>query len=153
MAASVRTGGLLEGRGGQEGVGRQRCLRDTHEQVGVAVASAVLASPAAMRASMASLASSNSRRPRWSRRAGSCRRVLDADLAHHLAHDDLDVLIVDVNALLTVGLLNFLNEVVVDGGRAADAQDVVRVDSAPSVSWCPSMTSPSFSGYRRRTGW
>ena len=50
---------------------------------------------------------------------------LDADLPHHLAHDDLDVLVVDVNALLTVGLLDFLDEVVVDGVDAADAQDVV----------------------------
>ena len=41
--------------------------------------------------------------------------VLDAHLAHHLADDDLDVLIVDVNALLTVNLLNFLNEVVLNG--------------------------------------
>ena len=36
------------------------------------------------------------------------------------------MLIVDVNALLTVNLQNFLNEVVMNGGRAADTQDIVR---------------------------
>ncbi len=52
------------------------------------------------------------------------------DLAHHLAHDDLDVLIVDIHALLTVHLQDFLDEVVVDGGGAADAQHIVGVQRA-----------------------
>ena len=44
-------------------------------------------------------------------------RVLHPDLAHHLADDDLDVLVVDVNALLTVDLLDLLDQVVVTRRR------------------------------------
>ncbi len=63
--------------------------------------------------------------------------VLDADLAHHLADDDLNVLVVDVDALLTVDLLDLLDEVVAHALAAelvvvdtADAEDVVRVERA-----------------------
>ena len=40
------------------------------------------------------------------------------------------MLIVDVHALLTVHLQDFLNQVVVNGAGAADAQHVVRVERA-----------------------
>ena len=71
--------------------------------------------------------------------------LLDAHLAHHLADDDLDMLIVDVNALLTVHLQNFLNEVVMNGVRAADTQDIVRGSARRRCSCVPlAMTSPSF---------
>ncbi len=71
-------------------------------------------------------------------------RVLHPHLAHHLAADDLDVLVVDVNALLAVGLLNLLDEVVVNGVDAAHPQDVLGV-GAPSVRAKPfSTVSPSF---------
>ena len=56
--------------------------------------------------------------------------VLHPDLAHHLAHDDLDVLIVDVHALLAVHLQDLLDQVVVHGGGAADPQHVVGVQGA-----------------------
>ena len=71
--------------------------------------------------------------------------ILHADLAHHLADDDLDVLIVDVNALLTVDLLDFLNEVVVHGGRRRGYAARRAGYSAPSVQLAgPSSTmSPS----------
>ena len=38
--------------------------------------------------------------------------VLDADLAHHLTDDNLNVLIVDIHALQTVNLLHFADQVV-----------------------------------------
>ncbi len=51
--------------------------------------------------------------------------VLHPDLPHHLADDDLDVLVVGVNALLTVHLLHLADQIVVTGGQAADAQHLV----------------------------
>ena len=85
-------------------------------------------SPAAMRSAIARLAARNSMQVhngagQQIRAAG----IVDADLAHHLADDDLDVLIVDVNALLTVDLLDLLNQIVLPAGiDAADAQHVMR---------------------------
>ena len=54
--------------------------------------------------------------------------LIDLDLAHHLADDNLNVLVVDVNALETVNLLDFLDDVVVDGVGALDGQDVMGID-------------------------
>ena len=52
--------------------------------------------------------------------------ILNADLTHHLADDDLDMLIVDVNALQTVDLLDLADQVVLGGDGALDGQDVLR---------------------------
>ena len=48
------------------------------------------------------------------------------DLLHHLAHDNLDVLIVDINTLHPVYALYFLNQVILHGVGAADSQYVMR---------------------------
>src|SRR5579872_6232088 len=56
--------------------------------------------------------------------------VGDLLLAQHAAHDDFDMLVVDVDALAAVDLLHFLHEVVLQRSLALDAQDVVRVDRA-----------------------
>ena len=53
--------------------------------------------------------------------------ILDADLTHHLADDDLDVLIVDVNALQTVDLLDFADQVVLGGDGTLDGQNIVGI--------------------------
>ena len=62
--------------------------------------------------------------------------LVDPDLLHHLPHDDLDVLVVDVHALRLVDLLHLDDEVLL-GLRAplelvlaGVGQDVVRVDRA-----------------------
>ena len=52
--------------------------------------------------------------------------IFHTDLAHHLADNDLDVLIVDVHALLTVHLQDLLNEVVMHRRSATDPQHIVR---------------------------
>ena len=52
------------------------------------------------------------------------------DLAHHLTDDDLDVLLVDVDALLAVHGENALRQVILHGLDAGDAQHVVRVQRA-----------------------
>ena len=56
--------------------------------------------------------------------------VDDLHLAQHRAHDDFDVLVVDVDALRAVDLLHFLHQVVLQRGLALDPQDVVRVERA-----------------------
>ena len=52
------------------------------------------------------------------------------DLAQHLAHDDLDVLVGDFHALTAVDGLNFLHQVVLHGLHAQNAQQIVGVDGA-----------------------
>src|SRR3954454_17429805 len=56
--------------------------------------------------------------------------LLDAHLLEHLAHDQLDVLVVDVHALRLVDLLHLLDEVHLGRGAAAEVQQLVRVQRA-----------------------
>ena len=56
--------------------------------------------------------------------------VLDLHPPHHLADDDLDVLVVDVHALQPVDLLDFVDQVRLQLLLAEHVQDVVRVDRA-----------------------
>ena len=51
------------------------------------------------------------------------------NLLEHLADDDLDMLVVDLHALQTVNLLNFVQQVLLDTVDTVDAQDIVRIDS------------------------
>src|SRR4029078_9357801 len=53
--------------------------------------------------------------------------VLDAHAAQHLTNDDLDVLVVDGDALEAVDLLDLVDEIRRELLLALDAQDVVRV--------------------------
>ena len=57
-------------------------------------------------------------------------RVVHAHLAHHLADDDLDVLVVDAHVLRTVDVLHLAQEVLLHFFFAADAQDVLRDERA-----------------------
>ena len=56
--------------------------------------------------------------------------VVHADLAQHLPHDDLNMLIVDIHALHPVDPLDFLNQVVLDRLGTADGKHVVGVHRA-----------------------
>ena len=56
--------------------------------------------------------------------------VLDLHPAHHLPGDDLDVLVVDVDALQAVDLLDLVHQVPLQLLLAPHAQDVVGVDGA-----------------------
>ena len=117
---------LLEGSRRQEALRRERGLGDAHEhvlgrcghEIGLPCRDA-LGDGAVGRTELVQV---HDRAGQQIRAAG----IVDADLAHHLADDDLDVLIVDVNALLTVDLLDFLNDILLAGVHAADAQHVVR---------------------------
>src|SRR4026209_740037 len=55
-------------------------------------------------------------------------RLVDADLAQHLANDDLDVLVVDGDALAAVDLLDFLDQVALDRVAATGVEVLLRVD-------------------------
>jgi hypothetical protein len=57
-------------------------------------------------------------------------RVLDADLAEHLAQDELDVLVVDGHALRAVDVLHLVEHVRPQRLFALDPQDVVRDERA-----------------------
>ena len=57
-------------------------------------------------------------------------RLVDADLAEHLPDDDLDVLVVDRHALAPVDLLDFLDQVALDGVLAPGVEVLLRVDRA-----------------------
>jgi hypothetical protein len=46
-----------------------------------------------------------------------CRRVGDLDLLQHLAHDHLDVLVVDLHALQPVDVLDLVDQVVAPAPR------------------------------------
>ena len=50
--------------------------------------------------------------------------------SQHLAHDDLDVLVVDAHALQAVDLLNFVDQVLLDLVGAHDGEDVVGANRA-----------------------
>src|SRR4051812_23878083 len=56
--------------------------------------------------------------------------LLDAHLLEHLAHDQLDVLVVDVHALRLVDLLHLLDEVHLGRRAAAEVEQLVRVQRA-----------------------
>ena len=57
-------------------------------------------------------------------------RIGDLHLAQHLADDDLDVLVVDLDALETVNFLHFVHEVLLQVLRSADLENLVRHDWA-----------------------
>src|SRR5665213_2299555 len=56
--------------------------------------------------------------------------IVDAHLAHHLADDDLDVLVVDVDALAAVHALHLTDQVVLDILTAAHKEQFLRADRA-----------------------
>src|SRR5207247_9622096 len=57
-------------------------------------------------------------------------RVGDADLAEHLADDDLDVFVVNGDALQAIDFLDFVDQMFLQFLRAADVEDFVRVNWA-----------------------
>ena len=75
--------------------------------------------------------SSNSSLSIWSpQRKRGVAGIGDLHLAQHLADDDLDVLVVDFDALEAVNLLHLVDEVLLQVLRAADIEDFVRDDGA-----------------------
>ncbi len=123
-------GGLLEGGGGQERLGGQRRLSDAQQQPGAGGQNQLLAvlpgfpGLGALPDGGAGVAEFDNVNGGAGQQAGIAG-VLHPHLAHHLPDDDLDVLVVDIHALLAVGLLDLLDQVVVHRVHAPDAQHLM----------------------------
>src|SRR5690606_34617931 len=56
----------------------------------------------------------------------SITRVINFNLTHHLSNDDFEVLVIDLNTLQAVNVLNFIDDVFLNGCRTFDGQNVGR---------------------------
>src|ERR1700754_1950121 len=116
--------GLLEGGRREEGVRGQRGLRDAEDDLGVHGGLAargldlVVDPPELMAVDV------------LAGQQVAVALLLHADLLEHLAHDQLDVLVVDVHALRLVDLLHLLDEVHLGRRAAAQIEQLVRVQRA-----------------------
>ena len=57
-------------------------------------------------------------------------RVINAHFTHHLAHDNLEVLVVDLHSLQAIYVLNLVNDVFLNGRRTLDGKDIAWCDDA-----------------------
>ena len=55
-------------------------------------------------------------------------RIRDLHLLEHLANDHTDVFVVDLHTLESVDLLDLVEQIFLDGSRAPDLQNIVRID-------------------------
>src|SRR5216683_2793374 len=117
-------GSLLEARGGDERIGRERGLGDTEEERTARCGAAAIGDDAIVLLAEAELVHLLLEKER------GVAHVLDLDPAHHLARDGLDVLVVDVDALETVNLLNGVDQVRLREFFAEDGKQVVEVERA-----------------------
>ena len=113
--------GFLEGRGGDEAVGRQRRLGDTQQQVGVGSRDFSLGQQGIV--GVVDLAAFDL----FAGNVAGIARVFDHNTAQHLAHDHFDVLVVDLHALQTVHVLHLVDDVACQLLNAQQAQDVLRI--------------------------
>src|SRR6187431_1240598 len=114
-------GGLLERRSRDEGLGRERRLRDAEEhglRDGGLTTAFHHASVVAFEHVFLDL---------FVDEEVGVTDLLDTNAAEHLAHDGFDVLVVDTDALQAVNLLDFVHEPSGQFLLALHAQDVVRV--------------------------
>src|SRR5271157_4933386 len=115
---------LLERRGRDEAFRLERGLGDSKEDgLGLGRLSARLLYPAVVRKERRAV-------HLLAPEVLAVARVGDPDLAQHLADDDLDVLVVDGDALQAVDLLDLADQELVERGRPEDLQDLVRVRGA-----------------------
>src|SRR5580700_870026 len=122
-------GGLLEARGGDERVGRERGLGDTKEQRTSGCGTATLGDDAVVlfaEAELVHLLLEQERR---------VANVFDFDPAHHLPGNGFDVLVVDVHALQAVDLLNGVYEVSLGELFSKHGQQIVQVERAVDQSF------------------
>src|SRR5688500_7535151 len=117
-------GGLLEGGRRDERVGRQGRLGDAEEHV--AVRRRLLARGARLLVLFEQLGALHL----LALDEGRVARILDLDPAQHLAHDHLDVLVVDLHALQAIHVLRLGDDRARQLLYAEQAQEVVRVDRA-----------------------
>src|SRR5437867_470777 len=114
--------GVLEGGGAEEGLGFERGLGDAEQDglgLGGLAAHFLDAVVFVLEVDLVDL---------FAPQILGVARLGDADLAEHLADDDFDVLVVDGHALEAIDLLHFTHEVLLEYLRAADVEDLVRID-------------------------
>ena len=117
-------GRLLEGRRGEERRGVERRLRHAEEhRLGRRRLAALGQDPVVRLLEVEPV-------DQLGREQVDVARLVDADLAEHLPDDDLDVLVVDRDALAAVDLLDFLDQVALDGVLAPGVEVFLRVDRA-----------------------
>src|SRR2546426_708109 len=137
--------GLLERRGRDEAVGRQRGLRDA-EQHGLRRGGAL-----ALRDDPLVLLLEPELVHELAHDELRVADLLDPDASEHLADDDLDVLVVDRDALEAVDLLHLVHEVALQLAVAEHGQVVVRVGRpVPSSTPAPTVRPWAISWYSTR---
>ena len=117
-------GGVLEGSSAQEAFGLQRGLSDAQQHwlgLGRFAAHLLDARVLFFEVELVDL---------FAPEEAGIPRLGDANLAQHLAHDGLDVLIVNGDALQPIDFLDLVDEVLLQFLRAADIEDLVRVNRA-----------------------
>src|SRR5581483_8810051 len=117
-------GGILEGGGGNEAVGLQRGLGDAQQDGDGFGGFAPFLDDAfvfLLEVELVHLIAPEQR---------SIAGVGDFHLAQHLAHDDLDVFVVNLDALQAIDLLHFVDQMFLQFLRAADLQNFVWHDGA-----------------------
>src|SRR4051812_32627822 len=115
---------LLEGRRRQERVRVQRGLRDAEDDLlELGLLAAGRPDPLVLLGELVAV-------HELPGQVGRVALLVHADLLEHLADDQLDVLVVDVDALRLVDLLHLLDEVLLGLRAAAELQQVVRVQRA-----------------------
>ena len=114
-------GCFLEGSGADETVRGQRCFGNTQQQIGE-------------RSGQFSFAAQGVVGVEHFRTLDlftgdviGITHVVDDHAAQHLAHDDLDVFVVDLHALQAVDVLHFIDDVTCQLFGAQKAQDVLRI--------------------------
>src|ERR1700756_3677182 len=116
--------GLLERRGGDEGVGGERSLRDAEEQRTAGGRLAALGNHALVLFAEGELVDL------LFEQEARVAHVFDLHPAHHLTNNHFDVLVRDVDALEPVDFLDFVHQVSLQLFFAEHSQDVVRVERA-----------------------
>src|SRR5947209_4952958 len=115
---------LLEGRRREEGLGRERCLRDPEDQrLGRRLVLLLLLDARV-------LALEHELVHELARQQVGTAVVLDAHLLQHLPDDELDVLVVDVDALRLVDPLDLVDEIELDRRVALQPQQLGGADRA-----------------------
>ena len=121
--------GFLEGSRRQEGIGSKRSLCDTEKHRFAGGRSKLLTLCLALCADALVLFVEVGLFNGSSGKKLGLTRLIHLELSHHLTNDNLNVLIIDINTLHTIGLLNFLDKVVVNRIDAVDGEYVVGIGS------------------------
>src|SRR5450830_1908452 len=114
-------GGFLERCGRDEGIGRQRCLGNTQQDVLVGRRNLVLRRHAIV------LVQQFRTLYLLANDVVGVAGIDDLNTAQHLTHDYFDVLVIDLHALQTVHVLDFVNDVTCQCFDTQQTQDVLRI--------------------------